>query len=199
MPSALMNIKEAENKDLVWGACFKTSSPLYKEVPCVKGLEKGFLFLETEVFPPLEQWEWFSSHVLTSKLGAKPTISSLVLILPLTYSTDSSDFLHLDFRTSPHMLLTRGLKTSMEWSGVLVLIRIIHEVLFKKYILFIFYRGEGREINIRVWLSLTCPPPPTPCAERGLQPSHVPWLGIKLATFTFSGWHSTTEPHQPGL
>ena len=33
----------------------------------------------------------------------------------------------------------------------------------------------------------------------GPQPRPVPWLGIKLATLWFTDWHSTTEPHQPGM
>ena len=33
----------------------------------------------------------------------------------------------------------------------------------------------------------------------GLQPRHVPWLGIELATLWFTGSTQSTEPHQPGL
>ena len=33
----------------------------------------------------------------------------------------------------------------------------------------------------------------------GPQTRNVPWLGIKLATLWFTGRHSTTEPHKPGL
>ena len=33
----------------------------------------------------------------------------------------------------------------------------------------------------------------------GLQPRHVPSLGIKLETFQFVGSTQFTEPHQPGL
>ena len=32
----------------------------------------------------------------------------------------------------------------------------------------------------------------------GLQPRHVPWLGIEPATPWFTGRHSTIESHQPG-
>ena len=34
--------------------------------------------------------------------------------------------------------------------------------------------------------------------EPNLQPRHVPWLGIELATFLSARWHQSTEPHQLG-
>ena len=33
----------------------------------------------------------------------------------------------------------------------------------------------------------------------GLQPRHVPWLGIEPATVWFTACAQSTEPHQPGL
>ena len=33
----------------------------------------------------------------------------------------------------------------------------------------------------------------------GLQPRHVPWVGIKLATLWFTAHAQSTEPHHPGL
>ena len=63
-------------------------------------------------------------------------------------------------------------------------------VFFKKYFVYLFLEsGEGREEerkrNISVWL------PPTPHNwAPGLQPRHVPWLGIEPATLWFTGQHS---------
>ena len=55
--------------------------------------------------------------------------------------------------------------------------------------LFIF-RGERREKekerNINVWLPLVH----TPNWGPGLQPRHVPWLGIEPVTLWFTGWCS---------
>ena len=52
-------------------------------------------------------------------------------------------------------------------------------------------RGEGRakerERNISVWLPLMRP---APYREPGLQPRHVPQLGIKLETLWIAGRHS---------
>ena len=42
---------------------------------------------------------------------------------------------------------------------------------------------------------LSCDPNRGP----GLQPRHVPCLGIKLATLWFAAHAQSTEPHQPGL
>ena len=68
---------------------------------------------------------------------------------------------------------------------------------FLRFYLFLD-RGEGREKererNINVWYCLSH----TPHWGPGLQPRCVPWLGIELVTLWFTGWHSTTEPHQPG-
>ena len=67
---------------------------------------------------------------------------------------------------------------------------------FKK--LFIYLeRGErrekGRETSIGCLLH-------TPNWRTSLQPRHLPWLGIKSATFWSSGQCSQpTESHQPGL
>ena len=63
--------------------------------------------------------------------------------------------------------------------------------LFFKCIYLLLGGGEGRERNINVqekyqlvasWTS--------PIWEPGLQPRHVPWLGIEPATFWAAGWHS---------
>ena len=60
---------------------------------------------------------------------------------------------------------------------------------FLKYFLNLFLeRGEGgrkRERAINVWWPLACLN-----WVSGLQPSHVPWMGIELATLLFSGLHS---------
>ena len=68
---------------------------------------------------------------------------------------------------------------------------------FLRFYLFLD-RGEGREKErerkINVWYCLSHPPHWGP----GLQPRCVPWLGIEPVTLWFTGWHSTTEPHQPG-
>ena len=44
---------------------------------------------------------------------------------------------------------------------------------------------EEREINIKVWLPLAGPP-----QGPGLQPRHVPCLGIEPVAFWFVDWHS---------
>ena len=55
-----------------------------------------------------------------------------------------------------------------------------------RFYLFIFREvgkgGRKREWNIRVWLPLAHPTLPS-----GLQPRHVPWLGIKPAMLWFAG------------
>ena len=63
---------------------------------------------------------------------------------------------------------------------------------FKKDFIYLFLdRGEGkekeRERNINVWSSLMGPPLET---KPGLQPRHVPWLGIEPMTLWLTGWHS---------
>ena len=59
--------------------------------------------------------------------------------------------------------------------------------IFLRFYLFILDRGEGREKdkerNINVWLPLVHPLLGT---WSGLQPRHVPWLGIKMATLGFA-------------
>ena len=62
---------------------------------------------------------------------------------------------------------------------------------FKKDFTYLFLdRGEGREKererNINVWLPLMH----TPYWGPGLQPRHVPWLGIEPVTLWFTGWRS---------
>ena len=49
-------------------------------------------------------------------------------------------------------------------------------------------RGEGREKGRETSMCdcLSC----TPYWRPGLQPSHVPWVGIEPATLWFTGWHS---------
>ena len=68
---------------------------------------------------------------------------------------------------------------------------------FKDFIYLFLGRGEGKEKekerNITVWLPLSLLLGP------GLQPRHVPWLGIEPVTLWFSGCIQSTEPHQPGL
>ena len=59
--------------------------------------------------------------------------------------------------------------------------------IFKKDFIYLFLeRGEGREKERDTSMCgcLSC----APCW--GLSPRHVPWLGIKLATLCFTGWHS---------
>ena len=61
---------------------------------------------------------------------------------------------------------------------------------FSSYFIYLFLEtGEGkekeRERNFNVWLPLMCPH-----WGPGLQPRHVPWLGIKLVTLWFTSWHS---------
>ena len=67
--------------------------------------------------------------------------------------------------------------------------------LFKRFYLFL-ERGEGREQekekNINVWFLSR-----SPHWGPGLQPRHVPWLGIEPVTQTACA--QSTELHQPGL
>ena len=55
----------------------------------------------------------------------------------------------------------------------------------QRFYLFILDRGEGRG-KTSMCGCLSCAPYWTP----GLQPRHVPWLGIEQATVWFTGWHS---------
>ena len=54
--------------------------------------------------------------------------------------------------------------------------------------------GEKHQCVRDTWLPLTH----TPCWGPGLQPRHVPWLGIEPATFGSCAGAQSTEPHQPG-
>ena len=51
-------------------------------------------------------------------------------------------------------------------------------------------RKKKRERNISVQDKLIGCLSHAPNRGPGLQPRHVPWLGIKLATFWLAGWHS---------
>ena len=64
----------------------------------------------------------------------------------------------------------------------------VFSLLFKDCIYLFLEREEGREKeerNINVWLLLM-----HPHWGPGLQPRHVPWLGIEPMTLWFAGWHS---------
>ena len=58
--------------------------------------------------------------------------------------------------------------------------------------------GEGKKKergrNINVWLPLTHLP-----WGPGMQPRHVPWLGIEQRPFGSQAPSQSTELHQPGL
>ena len=75
--------------------------------------------------------------------------------------------------------------------SILNVCRVNDRFFFKDFIYLFLERGEGkekeRERNINVWLLLT-----EDLAHRrpGLQPRHVPRLGIKLVTLWFAGQHS---------
>ena len=58
-------------------------------------------------------------------------------------------------------------------------------------------RGEGREKGreTSVCGHLSC----GPHWEPGLQPRHVPWLGIQGATLPYAALTQSSELHQPGL
>ena len=69
---------------------------------------------------------------------------------------------------------------------------------FLRFYLFFFRKRKGgREIR-RHTLMCGCLLQ-SPYWGPGLQPKHVPWLGIELVTLWFAGWHSPTEPYQPGI
>ena len=75
-----------------------------------------------------------------------------------------------------------------------------HYYVFFFKISFILFFGEGKGERKRgreasMCGCLLC----APSWGLGLQPRHVPWLEIEPVTLWFTGWHSTTEPHQPGL
>ena len=62
---------------------------------------------------------------------------------------------------------------------------------FKKSILFIYFEREGKERRMRGRETSMCDCLlHAPYWGPGLKPKHVPWLGIKLMTLWFSGWHS---------
>ena len=56
-------------------------------------------------------------------------------------------------------------------------------------------KGRERNINMREMGCLLH----TPDWELGLQPRHVPWLGIEPVIFGSQAGTQSTEPHQPGL
>ena len=79
-----------------------------------------------------------------------------------------------------------------------MLLSLLFKNLLKGFYLFIFWerserRGKDREIN-SYQLPLSHPQLGT-----GLQPRHVPWLGIESATLWLEAGAQSTEPHQPGL
>ena len=61
-------------------------------------------------------------------------------------------------------------------------------IFFKDFIYLFLERGEGREKERET--SMCGCLSHAPCWGPGLQPRHVPWLGIELATLWFIGWHS---------
>ena len=64
---------------------------------------------------------------------------------------------------------------------------ITHTQFLKRFYLFILDRGERREKERETSICgcLSC----IPYWWRGLQPRHVPWLGIELVTPWFTDWH----------
>ena len=76
---------------------------------------------------------------------------------------------------------------------ICVLFGISQITFFFNFILFL-ERGGGRERETSVCGCLSHAPKWGP----GLQPRHVPWLRIELATLWFSARTQTTELHQPG-
>ena len=64
----------------------------------------------------------------------------------------------------------------------------VSEYIFLLYFLKILFTFKERERNINV-LEIQ-----VPYQGLGLQPRHVPWLGIELATVWFAGWHSIHWP-----
>ena len=68
---------------------------------------------------------------------------------------------------------------------------------FKRFFLFL-EKGEGGRKRRRETPMCGCLLS-TPHWGPGLQPRHVPWLGIKPATLWFVDQRSITEPHRPGV
>ena len=70
-------------------------------------------------------------------------------------------------------------------------------IFFLDFIYSFLERGEEkekeRERNSNVWLPLV-----SPVWASGLQPRHVPWLGIELETLWFAAHAQSTELPQPG-
>ena len=96
--------------------------------------------------------------------------------------------------------MPQSLQLQNEGNKVPSLTTVIH--LSKKYILylkkifylFIFERGEGKERE-----TSTCGGPSrAPHWGPGLQPRHVPWLGIEPVILGSQAGAQSTEPHQPG-
>ena len=69
------------------------------------------------------------------------------------------------------------------------------ETIFLKIFFIFLDRVEGREGKASMCGCLAH----TPNWGSGLQPRHVPWLGIELKPLWFSGQHSIHWPHQPVL
>ena len=69
--------------------------------------------------------------------------------------------------------------------------------LLRYYIYLFLERGEGREKKRETSMCdcLSC----TPYWRPGLQPSHMPWLGINWGPFGLQAITQSSEPHQPGL
>ena len=70
--------------------------------------------------------------------------------------------------------------------------------LFLKYLKNLFLEGKGGRKRGRETSMCGCLLH-THYWGPGLQSRHVPWLGMEPMTLCFPGWHSVTEPHQPGL
>ena len=69
---------------------------------------------------------------------------------------------------------------------------------FKRFYLFIFREGKGGKKRGRETLICGCLSH-APYWGPGLQPRHVPWLGIEPVTLWFAGYSQSTKPHQPRL
>ena len=68
---------------------------------------------------------------------------------------------------------------------------------FRDFIYLFLERGEGREKEREISMCgcLSC----GPHSGLGLQPRHVPWLGIEPATLWFAAHAQSAELRQPGL